>query len=60
MIYASPTLAISLVANAEGQSPVIAPNTWIEIQGVNLAPNQDALTVRIWQTTDFVNNLMPI
>ena len=56
---ATPTPAISLVANAEGQSPTIAPNTWIDIQGVNLAPNQDALNVRIWQTADFVNNLMP-
>ncbi len=56
---ATPTPAISFVANAEGQSPVIAPNTWIEIQGVNLAPNQDALNVRTWTTPDFVNNLMP-
>ena len=54
-----PTPAISLVANAEGQSPTIAPNTWIEIQGVNLAPNQDALTTRIWTDADFVNNQMP-
>jgi uncharacterized protein (TIGR03437 family) len=57
---ASPTPAISLVANAEGESPVIAPNTWIEIQGVNLAPNQDALISRIWQTADFVNHQLPV
>jgi uncharacterized protein (TIGR03437 family) len=56
---ASPTPAISLVANAEGESPVIAPNTWIEIKGVDLAPRQDALNVRIWGAADFVNNQMP-
>ena len=56
---AGPTPAISLVANAEGENPVIAPNTWIEIKGVNLAPNQDALNVRVWGTADFVNNQMP-
>jgi uncharacterized protein (TIGR03437 family) len=55
-----PTPAISLVANAEGGSPLIAPNTWIEIQGVNLAPNQDALNTRIWQAADFVNNQLPV
>ena len=57
---ASPTPAIALVANAEGESPVIAPNTWIEIKGVNLAPNQDALISRIWTTPDFLNNQMPV
>jgi uncharacterized protein (TIGR03437 family) len=56
----TPTPAISLVANAEGESPVIAPNTWIEIKGVNLAPRQDALNVRIWTPADFVNNQMPV
>jgi uncharacterized protein (TIGR03437 family) len=54
------TPAISLVANAEGESPVIAPNTWIEIKGVDLAPRQDALTLRIWGAADFVNNQMPV
>jgi uncharacterized protein (TIGR03437 family) len=56
----APTPAIFLVANAEGESQVIAPNTWIEIKGVNLAPNQDALISRIWTTPDFVNNQMPV
>ena len=56
---ASPTPAISLVANAEGESPLIAPNTWIEIKGVNLTPHQDALNLRIWTSADFVNNQMP-
>jgi hypothetical protein len=30
---------IAEVANAEGESPVIAPNTWVEIKGVSLAPD---------------------
>jgi uncharacterized protein (TIGR03437 family) len=47
---------ISEVANAEGESPVIAPNTWLEIKGVNLAPAGDS---RIWQSPDFVGNQMP-
>ena len=55
----TPTPAISFVANAEGESPVIAPNTWIEIKGVNLAPHQDALNLRIWAPADFVNQQMP-
>jgi uncharacterized protein (TIGR03437 family) len=47
---------ITLVANAEGESLTIAPNTWVEIKGVNLAPTGDT---RIWQGSDFVNNQMP-
>ncbi len=27
-----------MVANAEGESPTIAPNTWVEVKGSNLAP----------------------
>ena len=42
------------VANAEGESPTIAPNTWLEIKGVNLAPD-----TRIRQGSDFVGNQMP-
>ena len=57
---ASATPAISLVANAEGESPLIAPNTWVEIKGVDLAPRQDALMTRIWTTPDFVNNQLPL
>jgi uncharacterized protein (TIGR03437 family) len=45
-----------LVANAEGESPTIAPNTWVEIKGSNLAPAGDS---RIWQGSDFVNGQMP-
>ena len=47
---------ITEVANAEGESPMIAPNTWIEIKGVKLAPDGDT---RIWQDSDFVANQMP-
>lgn len=47
---------ITSVANAEGQSPAIAPNAWVEIKGVNLAPANDS---RMWQASDFVNNQMP-
>lgn len=47
---------IAEVANAEGESPTIAPNTWIEIKGVNLAPAGDS---RIWQESDFAGNQMP-
>ena len=34
----------------------IAPNTWVEIKGTNLAPVGDT---RIWQGTDFVSGQMP-
>ena len=52
----APPPAITLVANAEGASPTIAPNTWVEIQGSNLAAPGDT---RIWQVSDFVGNSMP-
>jgi uncharacterized protein (TIGR03437 family) len=52
-----PTPAIVLVANAEGEVPTIAPNTWVEIKGSNLGPSGDS---RIWQSSDFVNNQMPV
>lgn len=44
------------VANAEDDSPVIAPNTWMSIYGSSLAPAGD---MRIWQTSDFSGNQMP-
>jgi uncharacterized protein (TIGR03437 family) len=47
---------IAEVANAEGESPAIAPNTWVEIKGVNLAPAGDS---RTWQSSDFVGSQMP-
>ena len=48
--------AIGLVANAAGEAAVIAPNTWVEIKGSNLAPAGDA---RTWRDPDFVNGTMP-
>lgn len=47
---------ITLIANAEGETLSIAPNTWVEIKGSNLAPAGDA---RIWRTSDFTGNKMP-
>ena len=51
-----PAPAVSLVANAEGEAPTVAPNTWIEIKGSNLASPGDS---RIWQAQDFAGNQMP-
>ncbi len=51
-----PVPVISLVANAFGESPTIAPNTWVEIKGANLAPAGDA---RTWKDSDFVNDRLP-
>ncbi len=48
---------VSLVANAASETPVIGPNTWVEIKGTNLAP---AGSKRIWQAKDFVNGNMPV
>ncbi len=50
------TPIIGLVANAEGETQAIAPNTWLEVKGLNLAAPTDT---RIWATGDFVNNQMP-
>jgi uncharacterized protein (TIGR03437 family) len=47
---------ITLVANAEGESPIIAPNTWVEVKGSNLSKPGDS---RTWQGSDFINNQMP-
>jgi len=47
---------ITKVANAEGEALTIAPNTWVEIKGANLA---QAGHTRIWQAADFTDNLMP-
>jgi uncharacterized protein (TIGR03437 family) len=49
--------SISLVGNAEGLSPSIAPNTWVEIGGSNLSPPGDS---RTWQGSDFLNHQMPV
>jgi hypothetical protein len=56
-IVAEPAVPeISLVANAQGEKPLIAPNTWVEIKGSDLAPGGDA---RTWHSSDFVKNQMP-
>ena len=47
---------VSEVANAEGEIPTIAPNTWVEIKGANLAPAGDS---RVWQSADFVAGKLP-
>jgi uncharacterized protein (TIGR03437 family) len=52
----TPGPVIAEVANAEGESPIIAPNTWLEIKGASLAPPGDS---RMWQGSDFVGNQMP-
>jgi uncharacterized protein (TIGR03437 family) len=59
--YGGPS--VSLVANAEGESPTIAPNTWVEIKGSNLAPigfsSPACAPGYCWQASDFVNNQLP-
>jgi uncharacterized protein (TIGR03437 family) len=47
---------ITQVVNAAAEDASIAPNTWVEIKGANLAPSGDT---RIWGGSDFVNNKMP-
>jgi uncharacterized protein (TIGR03437 family) len=47
---------VSLVANAEGEALEIAPNSWVEIKGLDLAPAGQS---RIWQSSDFTGNQMP-
>lgn len=54
---AGPAPTITLVANAEGDAPLIAPNTWVEIKGTNLAPAGDG---RIWEGSDFFFNQLPV
>ncbi len=46
--------AISQVVSNTGERPLIAPNSWIEVKGVNLST-----TTRLWQGSDFVNGQMP-
>jgi uncharacterized protein (TIGR03437 family) len=48
--------AILAVANAESGNPVIAPNTWVALQGAGLALAGDT---RVWQASDFLNNQLP-
>jgi uncharacterized protein (TIGR03437 family) len=62
-LKSAPAPGISLVANAEGEAPTIAPNTWVEIKGGNLAPvgysSPACAPGYCWQTSDFVGNKMP-
>jgi uncharacterized protein (TIGR03437 family) len=44
------------VKNAFGDSPIIAPNTWVRIEGSNLAPANDT---RIWTDSDFAGGQLP-
>ena len=56
LAISEPAPVITKVANAEGESPLIAPNTWVEIKGENLAM---AGFDRIWGASDIVNSAMP-
>ncbi len=56
VLFAQTGPTITLVANAEGENPSIAPNTWVEVKGQNLSKAGDS---RTWQASDFVNNTMP-
>lgn len=47
--------AITSVGTAGG-SDAIAPNTWVEIKGANLAPSA---STRIWQSSDFAGGQLP-
>ncbi len=48
--------SVTRVANAASEGAAIAPNSWIEIDGANLAPAGDT---RVWTAADFVKNQMP-
>jgi uncharacterized protein (TIGR03437 family) len=47
---------ITSVYNAEGNSPNIAPNTWVAVIGSGFTA---ASNTRIWQASDFTNGQMP-
>jgi uncharacterized protein (TIGR03437 family) len=47
---------VGLTTNAFGNVRVLAANSWVALRGTNLSPTGDS---RTWQTSDFVNNLMP-
>jgi uncharacterized protein (TIGR03437 family) len=56
LAISEPAPVITKVANAEGESPLIASNTWVEIKGENLAM---VGFDRIWGASDIVNSAMP-
>ena len=55
-VWAQSSPLITLVANAEGENPLIAPNTFVDVKGLRLAKAGDS---RTWQASDFVNHQMP-
>jgi uncharacterized protein (TIGR03437 family) len=63
VIRAQSSPVITFVANAEGENTTIAPNTWVEIKGSNLAPaktsSPDCAPGYCWQGSDFVGGQMP-
>src|SRR5579872_1321333 len=52
----TPLPGIAISANAADEQGIIAPNTWLEVKGENLAPVGDSRTRR---GGDFVNGKMP-
>jgi len=52
----SPTPVIARVANAGSGASTVSLNTWLEIDGTNLAPLGDT---RLWTGTDFVGGQLP-
>ncbi len=52
----NPGPQVNGVANAAGGSTTIAPNSWVEIDGANLAPPGDS---RVWQSSDFDKSQLP-
>ena len=49
--------SIFSVANAEGEAPVIAPNTWVDIKGAGLSLTGDT---RTWNNSDFGAKQLPV
>jgi len=52
--FAANAPVVAKVANAEGESLIIAGNTWTEVKGGGLASHS-----RTWQGPDFVNGQLP-
>jgi uncharacterized protein (TIGR03437 family) len=51
----TPVINAAINASSYGGAPAIAPSTWMEIYGVNLANVKS----QIWAGTDFVNDIAP-
>jgi uncharacterized protein (TIGR03118 family) len=54
-LQAAPSIAADATVNAASFQSDIAPNTYITIAGANLSS-----TTRTWESSDFVNNALPI